>query len=299
MRAGSYLPTQRGTSSASLRTAAPDPPPSGHDHARNPHRLGVAWSKSAVRAILGNPRYTGYQVWNKQRRHDLPEAVRAPGPPALWAVPAALAGPVGPRDPWQSALHRLSGVEHAAPPRPPRGRTRSGAACAVGCASGACRASGSAVRPTTAAATPPSTPTAPTWTIRSTSTCARPTWSPSLTPGLRGWSARPTSRRPAAGWPRPTPNPPPVMTWGCGPRSRPGRLPAQAHPPPGGAGGRRRPTGDQPVDRRDHPAATPSPAHTPPAPSRQYQPAAGRPGRGAGAAGGTRRPGRRAGLGRP
>src|SRR6266542_647151 len=73
MRAGSYLPTQRGTSSASLRTAAPDPPPSGHDHARNPHRLGVAWSKSAVRAILGNPRYTGYQVWNKQRRHDLPE----------------------------------------------------------------------------------------------------------------------------------------------------------------------------------------------------------------------------------
>src|SRR6266508_310988 len=71
MRAGSYLPTQRGTSSASLRTAAPDPPPSGHDHARNPHRLGVAWSKSAVRAILGNPRYTGYQVWNKQRRDEV------------------------------------------------------------------------------------------------------------------------------------------------------------------------------------------------------------------------------------
>src|SRR6266542_3075741 len=78
MRAGSYLPTQRGTSSASLRTAAPDPPPSGHDHARNPHRLGVAWSKSAVRAILGNPRYTGYQVWNKQRRHDLRETDLVP-----------------------------------------------------------------------------------------------------------------------------------------------------------------------------------------------------------------------------
>jgi site-specific DNA recombinase len=38
-------------------------PPSGHDRARNPHRLGLAWSKSAVRAILCNPRYTGYQVW--------------------------------------------------------------------------------------------------------------------------------------------------------------------------------------------------------------------------------------------
>jgi site-specific DNA recombinase len=30
-------------------------PPSGHDRARNPHRLGLAWSKSAVRAILCNP----------------------------------------------------------------------------------------------------------------------------------------------------------------------------------------------------------------------------------------------------
>jgi site-specific DNA recombinase len=47
------------------------PPPSGHDRVRNPHRLGVAWSKSAVRAILQNPRYTGYQVWNKQRRDEV------------------------------------------------------------------------------------------------------------------------------------------------------------------------------------------------------------------------------------
>jgi Recombinase len=46
-------------------------PPSGHDGARNPHRLGLAWSKSAVRAILANPRYTGYQVWNKQRRDEV------------------------------------------------------------------------------------------------------------------------------------------------------------------------------------------------------------------------------------
>jgi site-specific DNA recombinase len=47
------------------------PPPSGHDRVRNPHRLGVAWSKSAVRAILANPRYTGYQIWNKQRRDEV------------------------------------------------------------------------------------------------------------------------------------------------------------------------------------------------------------------------------------
>jgi len=35
------------------------PSPSAHDRARNSHRSGVASSKSAVRAILTNPRYTG------------------------------------------------------------------------------------------------------------------------------------------------------------------------------------------------------------------------------------------------
>jgi site-specific DNA recombinase len=45
--------------------------PSAHDRARNPHRDGRAWSKSAVRVILTNPRYTGHQVWNKQRTDDV------------------------------------------------------------------------------------------------------------------------------------------------------------------------------------------------------------------------------------
>jgi hypothetical protein len=52
-------------------TAQQIPPPSGHDQVRNPHRLGLAWSKSAVRAILQNPRYTGSQVWNRQRRDEV------------------------------------------------------------------------------------------------------------------------------------------------------------------------------------------------------------------------------------
>jgi site-specific DNA recombinase len=47
------------------------PCPSAHDPARNPHRTGVAWSKGAVKAILGNPRYTGRQVWNRQRKHEV------------------------------------------------------------------------------------------------------------------------------------------------------------------------------------------------------------------------------------
>jgi hypothetical protein len=45
--------------------------PSAHDPARNPHRCGIAWSKSAVRVILTNPRYTGRQVWNKQRKDEV------------------------------------------------------------------------------------------------------------------------------------------------------------------------------------------------------------------------------------
>jgi len=45
--------------------------PSEADRARNRHRDGLAWSKGAVRAILMNPRYTGFQVWNKQRKAEL------------------------------------------------------------------------------------------------------------------------------------------------------------------------------------------------------------------------------------
>jgi len=47
------------------------PSPSASDPARNPHRSGLAWSKSAVRTIITNPRYTGRQVWNKQRKDEV------------------------------------------------------------------------------------------------------------------------------------------------------------------------------------------------------------------------------------
>jgi site-specific DNA recombinase len=43
------------------------PCPSAADPERNPHRSGTAWTLHTVRAILGNPRYTGRQVWNRQR----------------------------------------------------------------------------------------------------------------------------------------------------------------------------------------------------------------------------------------
>ncbi|MGW1159441.1 recombinase family protein [Streptomyces sp. NPDC002519] len=46
------------------------PCPSAHDAARNPHRKKTAWQAGAVRAILINPRYTGYEIWNKQRKEE-------------------------------------------------------------------------------------------------------------------------------------------------------------------------------------------------------------------------------------
>ncbi|GAA2039418.1 recombinase family protein [Catenulispora yoronensis] len=45
--------------------------PSQADPTRNRHRTGEGWGKSAVRAILDNPRYTGRQVWNKQRKDEV------------------------------------------------------------------------------------------------------------------------------------------------------------------------------------------------------------------------------------
>jgi site-specific DNA recombinase len=51
-------------------TAEAIPSPSAHDPGRNRHRSGIAWSKGAIRAILLNPRYTGYQVWNKQHKAE-------------------------------------------------------------------------------------------------------------------------------------------------------------------------------------------------------------------------------------
>src|SRR5699024_11449505 len=47
------------------------PSPSAQDRKRNRHRSGIAWSKGAVRVVLTNPRYTGFQVWNKQRKDEV------------------------------------------------------------------------------------------------------------------------------------------------------------------------------------------------------------------------------------
>jgi hypothetical protein len=54
--------------------------PAAHDSGRNWHRSGVAWSKGANRAILKNPRYAGRQVWNRQRKDEVPDRRQRRGP---------------------------------------------------------------------------------------------------------------------------------------------------------------------------------------------------------------------------
>jgi site-specific DNA recombinase len=58
------------------------PSPSAHDPGRNGHPNTKAWSKSAIRVILTNARYTGRQVWNKQHKtKTLILGSPAPSPP--------------------------------------------------------------------------------------------------------------------------------------------------------------------------------------------------------------------------
>jgi site-specific DNA recombinase len=67
------------------------PCPSAADPGRNPHRSGREWSLQTVRVILGNPRYTGRQVWNRQRTdHDLIDPANTGlghRPVARWNLP--------------------------------------------------------------------------------------------------------------------------------------------------------------------------------------------------------------------
>ncbi len=46
------------------------PSPSAHDRARNAHRPGHAWAKTAVGSILANPRYLGYHVSGRTKKAD-------------------------------------------------------------------------------------------------------------------------------------------------------------------------------------------------------------------------------------
>ena len=66
------------------------PCPSAADAERNRHRSGQRWNLRSVAVILANPRYTGRQVWSRQR--SVPGAGRSTVV-GEWAVPRALSHP--------------------------------------------------------------------------------------------------------------------------------------------------------------------------------------------------------------
>ncbi|WP_088961411.1 recombinase family protein [Micromonospora purpureochromogenes] len=85
-------------------TANHVPCPSAHDRARSPHRSGIAWSKSAVRVILTNPRYTGFGTSNVRTKYSS-TSMTSP-----WATPAPCGGTPATSgwSPRKSPTHRSS-----------------------------------------------------------------------------------------------------------------------------------------------------------------------------------------------
>ncbi|WP_246002293.1 recombinase family protein [Allorhizocola rhizosphaerae] len=68
------------------------PCPSEADPQRNRHRHNHAWALRSVASILGNPRYTGRQVWNRQnKQHPAEDDIKAQlagrQPPRHWNLP--------------------------------------------------------------------------------------------------------------------------------------------------------------------------------------------------------------------
>lgn len=66
------------------------PCPSAADPERNRHRAGQGWNLRSVTVILANPRYTGRQVWSRQR--SVPGAGRSTVA-GEWAVSRAMSHP--------------------------------------------------------------------------------------------------------------------------------------------------------------------------------------------------------------
>ena len=102
------------------------PSPSQHDPRRNSHRNGPGWADSAVRAILRNARYTGHEVFGRQRRdYDLID-VAAPAEGHVrrmrWNDPSAWIWSPEPthealvsREDWTRALSATTPLKQRAP----------------------------------------------------------------------------------------------------------------------------------------------------------------------------------------
>jgi len=106
------------------------PCPSAADPDRNRHRSGNAWTLRTVAAILSNPRYTGRQVWNRQRTDREPrdpidgllghDEVRRWNPTSQWVISTNVA-----HTPLVSEADFIAVQKITAVPTPEDGSTRS------------------------------------------------------------------------------------------------------------------------------------------------------------------------------
>jgi site-specific DNA recombinase len=101
------------------------PCPSAADPQRNPHRTGAAWTPSTVAAILANPRYTGRQVWNRQRTdRDLAGPANTTlghRPVQRWNLPAGWVISARPAHPALVSEADYVAAQDASAPRGPAG----------------------------------------------------------------------------------------------------------------------------------------------------------------------------------
>ena len=101
------------------------PCPSAADPQRNPHRTGTAWTLGTVAAILANPRYTGRQVWNRQRTDfDLVDPANTGlghRPVQRWNLPAGWVISARPAHPAIVSEADYIAVQDVSAPRGPAG----------------------------------------------------------------------------------------------------------------------------------------------------------------------------------
>ncbi len=195
-------------------TADGVPCPSAYDRRRNSHRSGVAWSKSAVRTILTNPRYTGYQIWNKQRTDEVlldvddvalgyTDKMRW-NPQAKWVRSRQRAHPaIIDEETFDRAQNLFAAGNRAAARGPGTGRvTRMSFAgrSTAGCMSGECKVNIPMGWPTTGAGFRRSTPWRTGSRTRATSTCARTCSSSRSMTGCSGRWRRTGCRRQSRRW---------------------------------------------------------------------------------------------------
>ena len=172
------------------------PCPSAADPGRNPHRPGTGWTLGTVTTILGNPRYTGRQVWNRQRTDkDLADPadvslghkdVQRWNLPDGWVISRRPAHPALVREADFIAVQDISAARGPSPEGelagPPGGATCCPGSWHAAPAAGGWNRPGPTAGPPTGAATAVPPPARPTRAARGTPSSARTassrTWPP-------------------------------------------------------------------------------------------------------------------------